>query len=156
VARAALEWAPSVDSLRALYRGYWTTLPLAFGGDTAGWWARDPGRLAARLRARRSAALPALFVDVGREDGLIGQNRAFRLVLADLGVPVAYAEWPGAHTWSYWRAHVGESLAWLLARVAPDAPRAARVTPPRRAASRGRGAGRSAPARASRSAEGTP
>lgn len=110
-------WAPTVDSLRALYRGYWTTLPLAMGRDTAAWWARDPGRLAARLRQQRPRDLPALFVDVGTEDVLLEQNRAFRATLGALGVPVDYAEWPGAHTWAYWRTHVGESLAWLGARV---------------------------------------
>jgi S-formylglutathione hydrolase FrmB len=114
---APARWAPSVDSLRALYRGYWTTLPLALGRDTAAWWARDPARLAARVRRERPALLPALFADVGTDDSLLGQNRAFRDELAALGVPVAYAEWAGAHTWSYWRAHVGESLAWLAARV---------------------------------------
>ena len=110
-------WAPSVDSLRLLYGGYWTTLPLAMGRDTAAWWARDPGRLAARVQRERPALLPALFADVGTDDTLLGQNRAFRATLAALGVPLAYAEWPGAHTWAYWRAHVGESLAWVGARI---------------------------------------
>lgn len=112
-----VRWAPSVDSLRTLYRGYWTTLPLAMGRDTAAWWARDPGRLAARVRRTQPARMPALFVDVGTEDMLLGQNRAFRATLDALGVPVTYAEWPGAHTWAYWRAHVAESLAWLEERV---------------------------------------
>jgi len=121
---APVRWAPSVDSLRTLYRGYWTTLPLAMGRDTAAWWARDPARLAARLvaearRRERPALLPALFADVGVDDGLLGQNRAFRDAMGALGVPLAYAEWPGAHTWSYWRAHVGESLAWLGGRLTP-------------------------------------
>jgi S-formylglutathione hydrolase FrmB len=115
---APARWAPSVDSLRTLYRGYWTTLPAAMGRDTAAWWARDPARLAARVRSERPGSVPALFVDVGTDDALLGQNRAFRDALAGLGVPVAYAEWPGAHTWAYWRAHVGESMAWLLTRIA--------------------------------------
>jgi S-formylglutathione hydrolase FrmB len=115
---APARWAPSVDSLRALYGRYWTTLPLAMGRDTAAWWARDPARLAARARgASRPAPAPALFADVGRGDALVGQNRAFRDALATLGVPLAYAEWPGAHTWDYWRAHAGEGLAWLAERV---------------------------------------
>jgi S-formylglutathione hydrolase FrmB len=114
---APARWAPSVDSLHALYRGYWTTLPLAMGRDTAAWWARDPARLAARVRGERPTLLPALFADVGVDDMLLGQNRAFRDELATLGVPLAYSEWPGAHSWAYWRAHVGESLAWLAARV---------------------------------------
>jgi S-formylglutathione hydrolase FrmB len=110
-------WAPTTDSLRVVYRAYWTTLPLAMGRDTAAWWARDPGRLAARLHRERPTRLPALFVDVGTDDVLLPQNRAFRDVLAGLGVPLTYAEWPGAHTWTYWRAHVGESLAWLARHV---------------------------------------
>jgi S-formylglutathione hydrolase FrmB len=114
---APARWAPNVDSLRVAYRGYWTSLPLAMGRDTAGWWARDPARLAARVRRERPALLPALFADVGVDDTLLSQNRAFRDALAGLGVPLAYAEWPGAHTWTYWRAHVGESLAWLAARI---------------------------------------
>jgi S-formylglutathione hydrolase FrmB len=61
--------------------------------------------------------VPALFVDVGTEDGLLGQNRAFRDALGALGVPVAYAERPGGHTWAYWRAHVGDGLAWLADRI---------------------------------------
>jgi S-formylglutathione hydrolase FrmB len=32
---------------------------------------------------------------------------------------VRYAEHPGRHDWTYWRAHVDESLAWLAARLAP-------------------------------------
>lgn len=123
---ARARWAPSVDSLRTLYRGYWTTLPLAFGADTAAWWSRDPARLAGRLVAR-GVPVPALHVDVGTDDGLLAQNRAFRAELRALGVPLAYAEWPGGHTWDYWRAHAPESLAWLLARVTANGARAARA-----------------------------
>jgi len=35
-----------------------------------------------------------------------------------LGVPHRYAEWPGAHSWSYWQAHAAESLQFLLGHVA--------------------------------------
>jgi S-formylglutathione hydrolase FrmB len=122
-------WAPSVDSLRALYGRYWTTLPLAMGRDTAAWWARDPARLLARARAAapRAAPVPALRADVGTADLLVSQNRAFRDAARALGVPLAYAEWPGGHTWAYWRAHAGEGLAWLAARLgAPGAPPAPR------------------------------
>jgi enterochelin esterase-like enzyme len=34
-------------------------------------------------------------------------------------VPHAYAEWPGAHDWMYWRTHAAESLAWIAQRIAP-------------------------------------
>jgi putative tributyrin esterase len=92
---------------------------LAFGRDTLGWWARDPGRMARRLAARRGGPpMPALFVDVGRDDPFVDQSRAFHATLRSLGVSHEYAERPGAHTWDYWRTHARESLAWIAARIA--------------------------------------
>lgn len=88
-----------------------------FGKDTAGWRARDPATIAARLVAR-GAALPALYADCGTDDLFLPQSRAFRDAMAALGVPLDYHEWPGGHTWDYWHAHVGESLRWLAARIA--------------------------------------
>ena len=93
---------------------------IIFGADSAGWVARDPLHLLDRARARRDP-LPALFADCGTEDFLVVENRAFREAVAARGVPIDYHEWPGAHTWPYWRAHVGESLAWTAAHIAaPD------------------------------------
>jgi S-formylglutathione hydrolase FrmB len=111
-------YAATPDTLARRWRNYWTTIPVAFGRDTAGWWARDPGRLAARLNARDPRRMPALSIDVGVDDYTRDQNRALHFTLDSLGVPHRYAEWPGAHDWAYWRAHVGESLAWLGARLA--------------------------------------
>ena len=62
--------------------------------------------------------MPALFIDVGRDDPWVDQNRAFHATLQSLGVSHQYVEWPGAHTWDYWRAHARESLAWIAARIA--------------------------------------
>jgi putative tributyrin esterase len=107
---------------RALRAGwgerFWPLMVPVFGRDTAGWWARDPSRLARRLKESRGGPMPALFLDVGRDDGLADQSRAFHASLTALGLPHAYAEWPGKHDWAYWRAHVGESLAWLAERIA--------------------------------------
>ena len=114
-------WATTIDSAGLGGRPH-PSLLLAMGRDTAGWWARDPGRLAARLLARGRDLMPALFLDVGREDFLYDQNQAFRATLRELGVSHVYAEWPGAHTWEYWRAHLPQSLAWMAARIAPAAP----------------------------------
>lgn len=88
-----------------------------FGTDSSGWRARDPATIAARLVAR-GTALPALFADCGTEDLFLPQSRAFRDAMASLRVPLEYHEWPGAHTWEYWHAHLGESLRWLAARIA--------------------------------------
>ncbi len=87
-----------------------------FGTDSAGWYARDPATIAARLVAR-GTGLPALYADCGTEDLFLPQNRAFRDAMRALGVPLEYHEWPGAHTWEYWHTHLGDSLRWLAARI---------------------------------------
>ena len=106
----------SMDSVWAARRKGWPTFRPAFGADTASWYARDPSHIARRLRAAGDP-MPALFVDGGTEDALVDESRAFHAELLALGVPHQYAEWPGGHDWRYWRAHVGESLAWLAARL---------------------------------------
>jgi putative tributyrin esterase len=110
-------YATDPDTIARAWGRAGTGLLLAFGRDTAGWWARDPGRLARRVRETRPRDMPALAFDVGVDDATRDQNRALHHTLDALGVPHAYAEWPGAHDWKYWRAHVGESLAFLGARI---------------------------------------
>jgi S-formylglutathione hydrolase FrmB len=106
----------SMDSVWTARRAAWATFRPAFGDDTASWYARDPAHIARRLQSV-GGPMPALFVDGGTADGLIDESRAFHAELLALGVAHQYAEWPGAHDWRYWRAHVGESLAWLAARL---------------------------------------
>ena len=112
-------YASDESDLRAAWGPrFWPYLEPSFGRDTAAWWSRDPARLAKRLK-EQGGPMPALFVDVGTGDSLtIDQNRAFDAELRALGVAHVYHEWPGAHSWQYWRAHVGESLAWLAERIA--------------------------------------
>ncbi len=107
-----------MDSVRHRHRGLWALLGAAFGADTADWYARDPARLALRAMISSRAPAPALFLDVGTEDGLVDQNRAFHWELTRLGYPHAYAEWPGIHNWPFWHDHVGESLRFLAGRIA--------------------------------------
>jgi S-formylglutathione hydrolase FrmB len=114
-------YATGIAPLAERWRAYWASLPLAFGRDTAGWWARDPGRIAARLRRHDAARMPALRLDVGANDQFLEQNRALHFTLDSLGVAHAYAEHAGGHDWTYWRTHVPESLAWLGARLADGA-----------------------------------
>lgn len=117
-----MHYPPVIDSLRHAYSPHlWAIMEPAFGKDTVAWYARDPLRLARRLLARDRAALPALFVDCGTEDPFIGQNRAFHRGLSALGIPHEYAEWPGAHTWNYWRRHAAESAAWMARELTRDA-----------------------------------
>ena len=117
--------ATDVDSLHARWSaGLWPALRLAFGGrDLYGWTARDPARMARRARAR-GAKLPPLMIDTGANDPFTPQNRAFVAAARALGERVTYREWPGKHDWDYWRAHVGESLAWLSSQIAQPRKRA--------------------------------
>lgn len=113
-------WAATREDLMRGWERLWPALELVFGRDTAMWWSRDPGRKLERLvKARGRSAIPALFVDVGTDDELADETRAFRWRADSLGVPVLYHEWPGKHDWAYWRAHVGESLAWIAGRLTP-------------------------------------
>ena len=113
-------YASDSAGLRMSAGPLWRWMAPAFGRDTIGWTARDPGRLAARLqRARpvRGGMMPALMIDCGTDDPYIDQNRDLHATLERLGVAHRYAEWPGRHDWGYWRAHAAESLAFLLERV---------------------------------------
>ena len=114
-------YATDVAAMATRWRAYWASLPFAFGRDTMGWWARDPGRIAARLQRKDAARMPALRLDVGAGDQFLDQNRALHFTLDSLRIAHAYAEHPGAHDWTYWRTHVPESLAWLGARLADGA-----------------------------------
>ena len=118
VARSA---ADSANNTRLTAR--WAPVfRVIFGTDSAGWLARDPATLAQRLQ-KTSRPLPALFVDVGVADAYFAHSRAFVESMQARAIPVTYREWPGGHTWDYWRAHVGESLAWIAARIGPPAGR---------------------------------
>jgi S-formylglutathione hydrolase FrmB len=111
------------DSARfaRIKRGFAPATRAIFGTDSAGWYSRDPATIAARLKAS-GTPLPHLFVDSGTEDVYTPQSRAFRDAMQARGIPLEYREWPGAHTWTYWRAHVGESLTWIGARIGSGAP----------------------------------
>ena len=104
-AQTAADLKTATDQLWPRYLEFW-------GADVARWRAADPARLAEAAK-QGGRPLPALFFDCGTEDGLVDQNRALHAELTRLGIRHAYAEWPGAHTWRYWSAHVGESLAWM-------------------------------------------
>ena len=106
-------YATAVDSARLNYGALWGTLRLALGKDTAAWYARDPARAATRLAAAHPDLRPRLRIDCGSDDPYLAQNRAFKAALDSLGWPVEYTEWPGSHSWDYWRRHSVESLNWL-------------------------------------------
>ena len=59
------------------------------------------------------ASLPAMRIDCGTEDFLIGHNRRFQAYLAQAGIPHGYAEHPGAHDWKYWDRHILDTLKFF-------------------------------------------
>lgn len=60
---------------------------------------------------------PALRLDCGTEDHLISANRQFHEHLEQIHYPHEYREYPGAHTWAYWDAHVIESIDFAMEHV---------------------------------------
>ncbi len=114
-------YANTTAELQAAAGNLWSDLRWVMGKDTIGWNARDPGQLAQRLQQRAALGappLPQLMFDVGVADAYVDQNRDVHATLTRLAVPHRYAEWPGAHSWSYWQAHAAESLQFLLGIVA--------------------------------------
>ena len=92
--------------------------------DMAQWMATDnepdlrdiwpSGRLPAHDDIRKLLAKPgkkpAMYIDCGSEDYLLAQNHTIKADLVKREIPHIYLEYPGAHTWDYWQAHVGEGL----------------------------------------------
>ncbi len=115
---------PAADSaaLRRLRARWDPILRPIFGADSASWFARDPAQMAARVVAS-GMPMPALFVDAGTADVYAAQSRSFAQAMQARGTPITYREWPGAHTWDYWRAHVGESLSWIGRQIGSSANR---------------------------------
>jgi putative tributyrin esterase len=111
----ASQWAGKPNGAR------WSSRQAAFGHDLPAWRSRDP---AYRVRGlleecpAPTSPIPALYMDVGSGDPIADDTRAFDAELTRLGVPHQYAERPGTHDWSYWRAHVGQSLAWIASHTA--------------------------------------
>lgn len=116
-----VRYARNREEMQLAVRTLWPQLWDVFGHDTIAWRARDPQviaeRLAERVHAGR-ASWPALLIDVGTDDPWRPQNIDFHESLTKLGVPHVYNEWPGSHTWAYWRSHSSESLIFLLRRIA--------------------------------------
>lgn len=69
----------------------------------------DPFAIVERIDHGR---IPALRIDCGTDDFLLGQNRAFHAHLEKMKVAHQYEEFPGGHTWDYWDRHVQEAIAF--------------------------------------------
>ncbi len=71
-------------------------------------------RMVARLRQL------VIYFDCGTADEPLGDNRHFHALLLRLGVPHAYREFPGTHTWGYWRVHLKDMLVAVTAKMARE------------------------------------
>jgi S-formylglutathione hydrolase FrmB len=111
--------AQDIDEVKARWPQWlWPSLALAFGGrDMFGWWAREPLRMADRA-IDSGRPLPPLYVDCGTDDPFLPENRAFVAGAKALGESVEYHEYPGGHSWEYWRTHLPQSLVWLSQHIA--------------------------------------
>jgi len=68
---------------------------------------------------REDARVPSgtIYFDCGRDDPDVEDNRALHALLDSLGVAHTYREYPGSHTWKYWRTHLRESLVAVTRRM---------------------------------------
>jgi putative tributyrin esterase len=71
----------------------------------------DLFELSAHVVRKRSR--PALWVDCGTEDELLGDSRDFHTHLEKIGYAHHYEERPGSHEWGYWDAQIQGVLDWL-------------------------------------------
>jgi S-formylglutathione hydrolase FrmB len=79
--------------------------------------------------AKRPGAKPAIRFDCGVDDFLLADNRLLQEAFLRLGLPHIYEEFPGAHTWDYWDAHLDAALAFHAATFAAAAPAPAKPVP---------------------------
>ncbi len=89
----------------ALYESYSASAPVAF--DDAADFARNDVFKAAR--EGRFNRLP-VWIDGGTHDAFHDAGAAFVSLLRARGVQFTYHVWPGAHTASYWEAHMAAYL----------------------------------------------
>lgn len=90
---------------------------------------------------------PAIYIDCGTEDFLLAENHTVKADLVKHGIPHIYLEYPGAHNWEYWQAHVGEGLDFHSGHFQAQTKKQRRATPAARSTKRASPAKRRAPAR---------
>lgn len=63
---------------------------------------------------RGGKKLPFLIHYIGTEDFLYEMNQRFERYAKDLGVPILYEEWSGAHEWQFWDLCIKKTLDLLF------------------------------------------
>lgn len=67
-------------------------------------------------RAARSRSRPALWLDCGTEDELLGDSADFHRHLERLRWPHHWESEPGGHDWAYWDRQIERAIRWLPIR----------------------------------------
>ena len=89
------------------YQG--SELQRVFGDSPAG----GPDDIYALADGMTRGGAPALWLDCGTGDYLLEPNRTFHAHLHRLKIEHEYAEFPGAHDWTYWDKRVREVIPFL-------------------------------------------
>jgi putative tributyrin esterase len=61
---------------------------------------------------------PSLYFDCGKEDFLIRSNQELEAALLSKQIPHEYSEFDGAHTWTYWDAHIRDAFQFMKRQLA--------------------------------------
>jgi putative tributyrin esterase len=107
----------TTEELRWATGPRWDGMYPMFGLDAESWRARDPARLLTAMRAA-GKPVPALYVDVAKEDEVLQQNRLFRAAMLANGIPLSYTESKGAHSWTFYREHLPFGLQFIASHLA--------------------------------------
>lgn len=91
---------------------------LAFLGRGAEFVKKDPMSLARQLSA---TAHLKIWIDTGKDDPWAERATLLHSILAGRGVATTWNLYPGDHSWTYWRAHVGEYLQFYSQSLAETA-----------------------------------
>jgi Predicted esterase len=74
---------------------------------------REEDRSVLEALVRSGGRLPEIRFDCGREDSLLVENRALHAGLTDAGIEHVYEEFPGGHSWDYWREQLPRVLRFF-------------------------------------------
>lgn len=70
-----------------------------------------------RTFQQNAGKLPPVRFDCGVDDELIEYNRELHEKMLHAGIRHIYEEYPGAHAWSYWEAHIGKTLSFFADQI---------------------------------------
>lgn len=57
---------------------------------------------------------PKIYLGVGTEDFLYGENQKFKAYLTELGYDLTYRESSGTHNWEFWDEYIKYVLEWMF------------------------------------------